>query len=119
MAKLHWEDFDISGVDFTVADRGNTWPRSFYKWTRRAKVHGGWLVWVCVRHIDPADKKNVGSLKSESATLTFVPDPKHEWQQHKFLLVLVFDFIAHFGLFSIFNTTYYYEHTEYTYALLF
>jgi len=39
----------------------------------RAKVPGGWLVWVCL--VD-----HNGHYKEESATLTFVPDPKHEWQ---------------------------------------
>ncbi len=54
MSKLNWEDIDTE-KRFAV---------------KRAKIPGGWLVWVS--EAPPMTSPTAGGL-------TFIPDPKHEW----------------------------------------
>jgi hypothetical protein len=55
MAKLEWERVDVGRATTDTQVSG---------YTIRAKVPGGWLV----------------NILDGGASLTFVPDPKHEWK---------------------------------------
>jgi hypothetical protein len=62
-ATLSWETVD--------SDAGNA--ATFPELVRRAKVPGGWLVYVETRFQDD-EEEGVNSI-----ALTFLPDIKHEW----------------------------------------
>jgi hypothetical protein len=60
MPRLKWESIPSDNYELGTVKQ----------WCQRARVTGGWLVWVCL--LDEFDR----TIVPGSPTLTFVPDPK-------------------------------------------